>query len=189
MQIRPVVFLFIVVLLYVSSRPTVKVGDEIDNLNGIAVYYNGKNFKHTAGRNLTADGYNLGLKYQCVEFIKRYYYYHYNHKMPNAFGNAKDYFDDNLGDVGFNEKRGLYQYRNVRKSSPKAGDIIVYGPYNGNPYGHLAIVAKVEQEHLEIIQQNWGTETRKTIKIARYLDIVTVADYHIKGWLSLQSGG
>ena len=53
---------------------------------------------NVSGRNVTVDGYNLGLKYQCVEFVKRYYYKHYRHKMPNSYGNAKDFFIAQISD-------------------------------------------------------------------------------------------
>ncbi|MFA0963395.1 hypothetical protein AB9P05_16445 [Roseivirga sp. BDSF3-8] len=49
-----------------------------------------------SGRNLTPDGYNLGLKYQCGEFMKRYYYLHLNHKMPDSYGHARDFFNPSL---------------------------------------------------------------------------------------------
>ena len=55
------------------------IGQKIDSLNGVYVFYNG-NVSHVMGRNTTKDGYNLGLKYQCVEFVKRYYYEYFNHK-------------------------------------------------------------------------------------------------------------
>lgn len=44
------------------------VGDRIDELNGVAIYYNG-GVNTVQGRNLSKDGYNLGLRYQCVEFV------------------------------------------------------------------------------------------------------------------------
>lgn len=66
------------------------VGQAIDSLNGVYFYYNGS-VDNVVGRNTTADGYNLGLKYQCVEFVKRYYFEHFNHKMPNSYGHAKDF--------------------------------------------------------------------------------------------------
>ena len=51
-------------------------GSKLDSLNGVYVYFNGS-MRNVSGRNTTPDGYNLGLKYQCVEFVKRYYYKHY----------------------------------------------------------------------------------------------------------------
>jgi hypothetical protein len=76
-----------------NLNPTYKFGQKIDDFNGVAVYYNGK-ISTVKGRNVTADLYNLGLKYQCVEFVKRYYYKKLNHKMPNSYGNAKDFVQE-----------------------------------------------------------------------------------------------
>jgi hypothetical protein len=65
------------------------VGEIVDNLDGIPVYFNG-GVGHSSGRNLAADGYNFGIKYQCVEFVKRYYYQHFSRRIlstlqpPNA---------------------------------------------------------------------------------------------------------
>ncbi|MBK8698150.1 MAG: hypothetical protein IPN29_00645 [Saprospiraceae bacterium] len=74
-----------------SSFFSPKIGDVIDMLDGIKVHYNGSSFARSYGRNLATDGYNLGLKYQCVEFVKRYYYYHFDHKMPDTGGNARNF--------------------------------------------------------------------------------------------------
>jgi surface antigen len=155
----------------------------IDQHNGINIYYNGKNYGRVSGRNITPDGYNLGLKYQCVEFVKRYYHEIYGHKMPNSYGNAKDYFDANLEDVAFNTTRGLWQYRNIRESKPKEGDILVYGPNKFNRFGHVAIIASVTDDEIEIVQQNMGLRSRQKIKLVHFQQYWTVADYNVLGWL------
>lgn len=80
------------------------------------------------GRNISADGYNIGLKYQCVEFVKRYYLEHLGHKMPDTYGHAKDFFDRSLTDGMFNERRALIQYTNGSISSPQQGDLIIFAP-------------------------------------------------------------
>jgi hypothetical protein len=69
----------------------------VDTLNRVKVYYNG-GVSNSEGRNLTQEVYNIGVKYQCVEFIKRYYYEHLHNKMPDNYGNAIDYFDTTLKD-------------------------------------------------------------------------------------------
>ncbi|SUD83261.1 Uncharacterised protein [Stutzerimonas stutzeri] len=55
------------------------------------------------GGNLSKDGYNLGLRYQCVEFVKRYYFERHGHRMPDTYGHAKSFFDPSLGDGALNE--------------------------------------------------------------------------------------
>lgn len=161
-----------------------KVGDPIDQLNGVPVYYNGS-MKNVIGRHVSADGYNFGLKWQCVEFVKRYYYQHFNHRMPNSYGHAKDFFNDELADVEFNTARGLMQYRNTRYEKPMANDIIVYKGTRVNPFGHIGIIAEVTDEHVIIIQQNVRTKTRQKIKLVEYEGIYTIADFDVLGWLRM----
>jgi len=160
-----------------------EVGQIIDNFNNVPVYYNGNNFTNVVGRNTTADGYNLGLKYQCVEYVKRYYLQVYDHKMPNSYGHAKDLFDTDLEDVAYNAERGLMQYRNSRYEVPQVGDILVYGSYEGNPFGHTGIISKVTDSSIEFVQQNSGRKSRQTLKLVEFMGIYTVADYNIYGWL------
>jgi surface antigen len=139
------------------------VGDKIDSLNGVYVYYNG-DIGNVDGRNRTADGYNLGLKYQCVEFVKRYYYQHLNHKMANSYGDAKDYFDKNIADGNKNRDRALTQYKNPSKSKPKVSDLMILDATSSNKYGHVAIISKVLDDEIEIIQQNPGPEGSSRVK-------------------------
>ncbi|WP_444944652.1 CHAP domain-containing protein [Microbulbifer sp. ZKSA006] len=133
------------------------VGELIDSLHGVAVYYNG-GVNNVEERNTSEDGYNIGLKYQCVEFVKRYYYERFGHRMPDTYGHAKDFFDSTLHQGSINTKRGLLQFHNEGDTPPDIGDIVVYSPSLFNPYGHVAIVAMVDIESgtLEIIQQNAG---------------------------------
>ncbi len=162
-----------------------EIGVPIDNLNGVVVYYNGKKFSNVSGRHFAKDGYNLGLKYQCVEFVKRYYYEYFNHKMPDVYGHAKDYFDNRIEEEGWNAKRGLMQYSNAGTKPPQANDIIVFGASPGNQFGHVAIIAAVENDHIEVIQQNIGIRSRAIYPLVQYLDYWTVADEYVLGWLRL----
>lgn len=132
-----------------------KIGQQIDSLNGVIVYFNGS-CNNVTGRTTTKDGYNLGLKYQCVEFVKRYYYERLNHKMPNSYGVAKDFFDNSTADGQINKKRNLTQYINPSQTKPKVEDQLIFDGTTYNKYGHVAIVSKVTNNSIEIIQQNPG---------------------------------
>jgi surface antigen len=158
-----------------------EIGEPIDSLNGVTVYYNGS-ISNVSGRNLTEDNYNLGQKYQCVEFVKRYYYEHYQHKMPDSYGHAKDFFEDKLKDGKINEKRALVQYRNPSQSQPKAGDLVIF---RKSRYGHVAIVSDVRESEIEIIQQNPGKFAKSRINIpVNFKDGLWYIDNgRILGWL------
>lgn len=158
-------------------------GDKIDSLHGVYVYYNGK-VSTVKGRNVT-NGYNVGLKYQCVEFVKRYYYEHLNHKMPNSYGHAKDFFNPVLKDGQKNKDRNLTQYTNPSKTKPEVSDLLIYSPVTGNKYGHVAIVSRVYDNKIEIIQQNPGPmgKSRETFKLENKDGVWKIKNDKIWGWL------
>jgi surface antigen len=160
------------------------IGEPIDSLNGVVVYYNGS-VSNVSGRNLTADNYNIGQKYQCVEFVKRYYYEYYHHKMPDSYGHAKDFFDNSLEDGELNKKRALTQYRNPGQSQPKVGDLVIFGAHVSNRYGHVAIVSDVKESEIEIIQQNPGKtkKSRINIPISFQDGLWHINNGRIVGWL------
>ena len=157
-------------------------GDALDSLNGVIVYHNdGMNATH--GRNMV-DGYNVGLKFQCVEFVKRYYLEHYHHRMPNSYGHAKDFFEAGLKDGALNKRRALLQFTNPSKSKPQAGDLVVLDAWGGNPYGHVAIISNVENGEVEVVQQNTGS-TRNTYDVDLIDGRWKVDSPRVLGWLRM----
>lgn len=158
------------------------VGDIIDIFNNIEVYYNG-DLNNVFGRNTSYDGYNLGLLYQCVEYVKRYYYYKFDHKMPDSYGHAKEFFDKSLPDRKFNKKRGLYQFKNGSEYRPLPGDILVLDGTPQNPFGHVGIVTVSKGSRCEIIQQNVGTSTRHMFRVIENNHRFYIEDSSVLGWL------
>jgi len=139
------------------------IGDEIDSYKGVAVYNNGKDYVQNYGKNFSEDDYYYGYKWQCVEFVKRFYYDVKGHKMPDGFGNAKDFFDVSLMDGALNKKRGLLQFTNGGKSKPKSDDLMVF---NDTKYGHVAIVTEVGIDFVELIQQNIYEKPRMRLELS-----------------------
>lgn len=167
-----------------NSELAYVVGQHVDSLNGVIVYYNG-DVGNVVERNLATDNYNLGLKYQCVEFVKRYYYEHLHHKMPDSYGHAKDFFDSDIADGEKNPKRDLVQYSNLSKSKPEADDLIIFDATAYNPYGHVAIISSVGNDKIEIIQQNPGPagKSRQTFSLARENNKWKIDNDRVLGWL------
>ncbi|NNE25627.1 MAG: CHAP domain-containing protein [Saprospiraceae bacterium] len=164
------------------SHTSSEIGKIIDRYNGVPVYYNGE-IGNVFGRNTTHDGYNLGLKYQCVEYVKRYYYYRLDHKMTDTYGHAKDFFDESLEDSEYNESRGLYQFANGSKFPPMEADILVFGATPHNPFGHIGIVTKIKEGKLQIIQQNVGRQSRAEYRLLEIQDRHYIEDKYVLGWL------
>jgi hypothetical protein len=168
----------------VNLNPQLEVGQKVDSLNGVFVYYNG-GVSNVSGRNTSPDGYNIGLKWQCVEFVKRYYFERLNHKMPDAFGNAIDFFDPNLEDSTLNVKRNLIQLKNPSKSKPQVDDLLIYDSSLTNSYGHVSIVSFIGEHEIEIIQQNPGPygKPRERFSLTFLNDKWMIGNDRILGWL------
>lgn len=194
MKHKRLIYIFIIILLIGSTfnwafknfnfNTKYTFGQKLDSLNGVVVYYNG-GVSTISERNLTKDNYNLGLKYQCVEFVKRYYFEKLNHKMPDSYGNAKDYFNEKVEDGKINKQRNLIQYKNPSHVLPKTEDLIIFSGNIFNSFGHVAIISKVTENEIEIIQQNPGPFGKSRIR----MDLENInGEYKIEnervlGWL------
>lgn len=167
-----------------SVKISPQIGGVIDQFNGVDVHYNGS-VGNVSGRNVTKDGYNIGQKYQCVEFVKRYYLEALNHRMPNSYGHAKDFFDPNVKDGKRNRDRNLIQFTNPSRSKPKVSDLIVHKGNRFNPYGHVCIISKVTNREIEIVQQNPGKfgKIRRTFSLKKEGNKWKIEQSDILGWL------
>lgn len=170
----------------INPNPRHAVGEQLDELNGVAIYYNG-GVNTVQGRNLTQDGYNLGLRYQCVEFVKRYYFERHGHRMPDTYGHAKDFFDPRVGDGGINARRAMFQFSNGGTTPPQADDLLVFAPSLLNRYGHVAIIASVGSDTLQIAQQNPGPfgSSRESLALAHRDGRWYLGNDKVQGWLRL----
>ena len=182
------ILILLVIGFFVSKKinlnPNYEVGQKIDSLNGVSVYYNG-GVGNVDGRALSQDGYNLGLKYQCVEFVKRYYYEKLNHKMPDSYGHAKDFFNSQIKDGEINKQRNLKQFKNSSGTKPKVDDLVIYSATTLNKYGHVSIVSNVTENEVEIIQQNPGPfgNSREKYKLLNDNGKWRIDNERILGWL------
>lgn len=168
----------------ININPLHSAGDPLDSFNGVTVYFNGA-IGHVSERSLAPDGYNIGLKYQCVEFVKRYYYQRFGHKMPQDRGHAKDYFNAAIPNGAFNAERGLAQFKNGDGDVPVEEDLVVFGPWVFNRFGHVAIVSKVGADYIEVVQQNPGPfgPSRERYEILHEVGRIRIDSPRLLGWL------
>ena len=165
------------------SQPS--VGDRIDSFLDVPVYYNGMTFTRSYGDHFSPDGYYYGQKWQCVEYVKRFYHRALSHKMPNVWGHAKDYYDPTINHAHMNYQRGLLQYQNGGNVKPAVNDLIVF---TGPQYGHVAIITAVNDRDIEIIQQNVFTKTRESLELVKRVDNYFILGAgRAAGWLRLKT--
>lgn len=161
-----------------------KIGAVIDSYKGVPVYYNGMDNTKSFGTSYSKAGYYFGMKWQCVEYVKRFYYVAKNHKMPQTYGNARDFFDGAIAQGGFNKARGLMQYRNGGNVKPNTDDLLVF---NDTKYGHVAIIDKVTSKYIEVIQQNVLKKTRRKYTLKKLDGNYYVGDKRKPaGWLRVK---
>lgn len=157
------------------------IGDSLDSYNGVTVFNNGVDFPKSHGKSYSHDsGYYFGKKWQCVEFVKRYYFLRLGHRMPDVYGHAKDFFDKKVAHGKVNKKRALVQYANGGDEKPQPGDLLVFD----GSYGHVAIVTRVGHDKVEVIQQNIFMRPRQSFPLTAGSNSWTIGeDKKPLGWL------
>ncbi len=186
---RVIVILMIITIITVMSglyyhRAHPQIGTVVDSYRGVAVYYNGQNIERSHGQNYSPDGYCYGQKWQCVEFAKRYYYIALQHRMPDAFGNANDFWDERVAAGKLNHRRGLLQYRNGGEIRPQVDDLLVF---TNGPYGHVAVICEVGEDSIVVVQQNVQGHTRQSLTLTQRDGHYYIGDsWQPAGWLRLE---
>jgi len=156
------------------------IGDVTDEFNGVKVYYNGINFAKSHGSHYGADGFYYGKKWQCVEFIKRYFHDNMHHSMPDGMGHAKSFYDRSLKSGGLNKRRNLIQYANGCNVKPAVNDILVFD----GRYGHVCILSAVYENEIEVVQQNILGKPRETFNLQSENNCYTIGTSKKPlGWL------
>lgn len=122
-------------------------------------------YSNTTNTGFDSGLYNeFGLKYQCVEYIVRFYSQVYGRNIRGSGGHARTYYTNASG-------HGLTRYANSSYVPPAVGNIVVstYGTY-----GHVAIVTGVslptstKTGYVDVIMQNWADQATKRLTL-RYI--------------------
>lgn len=160
-----------------------EAGKVLTTYRDIPVRSNGDDYQVSHGKHYAADGYYYGQKWQCVEFVKRFYHDAFDHHMPDVWGHAKDFFDPQVPDGGVNPARGMLQFPNQGTVAPEPGDLLVF---DFPPFGHVAVISAVRENEIEVVQQNVTGRPREIIpfeKRERYF--IVGAKRKPVGWLRL----
>lgn len=157
-----VIIMILIILKTIFILDKHMIGKKIDSYKGVDIYYNGIDPSNHNGQHYSNEKYFYGDKWQCVEFVKRFYYEKKKDEMSNYYANAKNFFDANLKSGDLNKNVGLVQYINGESVKPKEDDILVF---TDRKYGHVAIVSKVNEDSVEIVQQNVFIVTREKYKL------------------------
>jgi surface antigen len=147
---------------------------QIGELNGIPAYSN-----RSTGY-FSNDYSEYGMKWQCVEYVNRYYALVLGHQNLKGKGHAKTYYSTAAD-------KGLVAYPNGGSTRPAINDMLVS---TGGRHGHVAIIREVGDDYVDVIHQNWANDSSdnsKRLKMTVSNDSYTVSDfsdkYPVRGWL------
>jgi glutathionylspermidine amidase/synthetase len=124
--------------------------------------------RHIGRKGTTYEGLVYGVKYECVEFIRRYYIHVYGVTF-REIDNAIDLFQVPYGTDIITKHRVPFQaIRNAPNQIPCRGDVVIWknqGPYETT--GHVAIVVEVlSPSFVRVVEQNGKTKDGwRTIRI------------------------
>ena len=166
-----------------SEAQQITIGEELTSYRSVSVYQNGSFVVDDHGKHYSREGYYYGLKWQCVEFVKRFYFKAYHHRMPSVWGHAKSFFDPSLPHATLNPQRGMIQFQNGGTTSPRPDDLLVF---RGGTYGHVAVICAVRHNEIEVVQQNVLGKTRQTFPLIHKNSCYTIGQKNRPaGWLRI----
>ena len=121
---------------------------KIGTFNGVPAYSNRKNRTKKS-----RDSYlNTGIKWQCVEYARRYL----QTTRGITFSNVKGAFE--IPRAKFTTLDG----DSVKKTNDlKVGSLVIWPKkYKNNaPYGHVAVVSKIKPNGIYVAEQNYDNKT------------------------------
>lgn len=160
----------------------------LGSFNNVYVYSNGTP-TYFSNQTNKVNNYVTGYKWQCVEFVNRYYLLKFGKKLGG--GNANTYYSNA-------SSKGLNRAANGGTNKPQVGNILAS---NGKTYGHVAIIRSVPSTPktgnytIYVAQQNFTESsqdvsypiTMKVSKNSKGAFTYTVSgfssSYPVQGWM------
>jgi surface antigen len=169
-----------IIVFFLPSALAASFGTDLGSFNGVTAYSNGSS-GYYSGLSNTVNGIYTGIKWQCVEYVRRYYLIVYGSNLGSLYrGNANTWYDNA-------STMGLSRYANGGPTAPQVGDIITS---NGGSFGHVAIIRSVTGNQVCTIQQNFSNDTNdlnRCLSLSVSSGTYTVGgfggSYSIRGWL------
>ena len=174
-------------------------GEKISHLEDVPAYSNCNNsFESGLNNFISCKNKKLfsGMQWQCVEYARRYLITKLGVTFSSVDG-AEDVFA--LKTVESTETGKKYKFKtfknnlNCRRKNnmPKVNDVIIWARNNSDtPFGHIAVILKIEGDQIYIGEQNWSNDAWINPSYSRILTLKTNnnrcsiidGNYKILGW-------
>lgn len=141
------IIMFIIYKLYYKNTLIYKFNDIIGTFDGVKAYSNQGNKTNTKISNYYNYIYT-GIKWQCVEFVRRYLIIKYQITFSDVVSAYQ------IPEATFTTLSGapVQTFNEL-----KVGSIVVWPKdFDGNsPHGHVAIVSSILESGINVIEQNY----------------------------------
>ena len=179
-----------------------KFGKKLGYFKNVPAFSNCNNsFKSDLNNFINYKNENVfsGMQWQCVEYARRYLITRLGVTFSSVNG-AEDVFAlKTVESIQDGKKYKFKTYKNNfdcqrRNNMPKVNDVIIWARNkNDTPYGHIAVILKVEGDNIYIGEQNWSNDAWTRSPPHSYSRILTLktnnnrcsiidGNYKILGW-------
>jgi len=140
-------FMFCLILSAKCLAATQPWGTALGSLNGVVNYSDDPTTMPSPQPGDYINSQYVGLKWECVEYVQRYYYLEYSMNLYSLSGglNARDFY-------GHAANMQLTAYANGGSTAPQVGDILCFSQTSSG-LGHVAIIRAVGSSTVPVIQQ------------------------------------
>ena len=161
--------------------------------NNVIAYSNG-NDSFYSGESNYFNGIYMGLKWQCVEYARRWIFTEKNLVFESIQGANLIWTQLKFVERVKDGKRfPLKHHWNGSPSPPLNGTLIIYPIQNAMPYGHVAVIVQVLPKSIRIAEQNfhfspWKDHYAREIPMKTINGSYFVQDqYQIYGWIQIDN--
>ena len=179
-----------------------KFGKKLGYFKNVPAFSNCNNsFKSDLNNFINYKNENIfsGMQWQCVEYARRYLITKLGVTFSSVNG-AEDVFAlKTVESIQDGKKYKFKTYKNnfdCKRSNnmPKVNDVIIWARNkNDTPYGHIAVILKIEGDKIYIGEQNWSNDAWTRSPPQSYSRILTLktnnnrcsiidGNYTILGW-------
>lgn len=179
-----------------------RFGKNIGHLEDVPAYSNCNNSFESGFNNVIRyKNKNVfsGMQWQCVEYARRYLITKLGVTFVSVDG-AEDVFALKTVESIENDKKYKFKtYKNNlncrgKNNIPRVNDVIIWARNKDDtPYGHIAVILKIEGDQIFIGEQNWSNDVwtsphppphSRVLTLKKYNNKCTIVDgnYTILGW-------
>jgi hypothetical protein len=172
----------------------INYGDPLGSNRGVIAYAN-KGAKRFKIDYFFAQGVCTGLRYQCVEYARRWMVEVKGLTFSDVLVAADIWSLNFVRSISGNEQKQLKQRPNGCDIAPVVGDLLIYARAKHLPWGHVAVIVGLELSagKLRIAEQNeqdhfWAGDFSRELNVRTEGRNFVIEDkYPVIGWMSYAS--